>query len=197
MERPVATTIEPSGATRLRALAHPLRWQLMDLLRAEGSATATRCAAATGESPASCSYHLNLLEKYGFVCPAEGGQGRQRPWKLVDPATSFGAGGLRLDGEPGSTAAGEAFLEHTYRQQRANLAATAAESDEWKRVSGFNGLLSHLTAEEAGRMRQEIDELFDRYRHRAEDPAAQPTGARPVRFILSCFVMPEPDPETT
>jgi hypothetical protein len=44
-------------ALRLRALAHPLRWKLFDIVFREGTATATRCAELTGESVASCSYH--------------------------------------------------------------------------------------------------------------------------------------------
>ena len=39
-----------SDPKALRALAHSLRWQLVDLLGSEGSATATRCARAISES---------------------------------------------------------------------------------------------------------------------------------------------------
>src|SRR5207248_1770299 len=55
------------AALRLRALAHPLRWKLFDIVFREGTATATRCAELTGESGASCSYHLNILGKYGYI----------------------------------------------------------------------------------------------------------------------------------
>jgi hypothetical protein len=53
----------------LRALAHPLRWKLLDLLGSEESATATRCAEVIGHSVASCGYHLGILAKYGYVEP--------------------------------------------------------------------------------------------------------------------------------
>ena len=52
-------------ALTLRALTHPLRWKLLDLIGSELSATATRCAEVLGESVASCSYHLGILAKYG------------------------------------------------------------------------------------------------------------------------------------
>jgi hypothetical protein len=52
------------AAVRLRALAHPLRWKLFGIVGREGTATATRCAELTGESVASCSYHLGML---GYV----------------------------------------------------------------------------------------------------------------------------------
>ncbi|MEP7023868.1 MAG: winged helix-turn-helix domain-containing protein [Actinomycetota bacterium] len=65
--------IGPKGACDL---AHPLRWQMLDLLGAEGTVTVTRCALVLGESTASCSYHLGILAKYGYITPAEG-EGRE------------------------------------------------------------------------------------------------------------------------
>src|ERR1051326_5509959 len=64
-----------------RALAHPLRLTLIELLTREGSLTATEAAELTGESPASCSFHFRQLAKYGFVEDAGGGHGRERPWR--------------------------------------------------------------------------------------------------------------------
>src|ERR1044072_1335256 len=74
----------------LRAMAHPLRWQLLEILAGEGTATATQCAQETGESVANCSYHLNLLAKYDYVEKAEGGQGREKPWRLVSQSPPAG-----------------------------------------------------------------------------------------------------------
>ena len=65
-------TVESSPISepeRVRALAHPLRLALLDFLEDGGEATATRCAEATGESVASCSFHLRILAKYGFMAP--------------------------------------------------------------------------------------------------------------------------------
>ena len=65
----------------LRALAHPLRWQLIDLIGSE--ATATRCAEVLGESVASCSYHLGILGKYGYIELVPGQAGKEKPWRLA------------------------------------------------------------------------------------------------------------------
>lgn len=68
-----------SDPKALRALSHPFRWKLINLLTEEGPCTATQCAAVLGESVASCSYHLNMLAKYGFVAEVEGPEaGRSR-----------------------------------------------------------------------------------------------------------------------
>src|ERR1044071_2335724 len=77
----------------LRALSHPLRWRLIELLRLEESATATRCAELTGESVASCSYHLGILAKYGFVEPGPA-RGREKPWRIVGRQMTISTEGL-------------------------------------------------------------------------------------------------------
>src|SRR5918999_5562037 len=65
----------------LRALAHPVRLRVRELLREEGPMTATEVAERIGESPANCSFHLRTLAKYGFIEEAERGKGRNRPWR--------------------------------------------------------------------------------------------------------------------
>ena len=66
----------------IRALTHPLRLRLLDLLRPGGELTATQCAQRTGESVASCSFHLRQLEKYGYV-ERVAVRGKERPWRAV------------------------------------------------------------------------------------------------------------------
>src|SRR5580700_3772892 len=76
---------ETNEAMRLRALAHPIRWKLIDVLGSELSATATRCAEVTGESVASCSYHLGILAKYGYIELVPDQPGRETPWRARWP----------------------------------------------------------------------------------------------------------------
>ena len=77
-------TREQGSRTSLRALAHPLRWQLIDLLDSTGQATATQCAEALGETVASCAYHLSILGKYGYARQVAGHAGREKPWELAE-----------------------------------------------------------------------------------------------------------------
>src|ERR1700689_171342 len=85
-EAPATSDPQEAPATpdpkALRALAHPLRWKLIDLLGSEGTATATRCAEVLGESVASCSYHLGILGKYGYAEMLPDQPGREKPWRL-------------------------------------------------------------------------------------------------------------------
>lgn len=60
----------------MRALAHPVRSSLLELLIIDGPITATEAGERLGESPTTCSFHLRQLARYGFVEEAGGGPGR-------------------------------------------------------------------------------------------------------------------------
>ena len=87
-----------SDAKTFRALAHPVRMALIELLVLSGPLTATEAGERIGESPTTCSFHLRQLARYGFVEEAGGGKGRARPWKR-----SFR--GFRFSSENGSATA--------------------------------------------------------------------------------------------
>src|SRR5579862_8518083 len=75
-----------SDPKAIRALAHPLRLDLLELLSATGPATAAHCGRVLGQSQASCSFHLRQLAKYGFVEEAVPGKDkRERRWQVPEP----------------------------------------------------------------------------------------------------------------
>ena len=78
---PISRTVEDIAT--IRALAHPVRLAILDLLQLEATANATECAQETGESPQTCSYHLRTLAKHGFVKRVESEDGRETRWELV------------------------------------------------------------------------------------------------------------------
>ena len=80
---PVRPDTPSSQAQALRALAHPLRLQLLRLAAIDGEVTSTSASEHTAETRANCSFHLRLLGKYGFVEPAPVRDRRERPWRLV------------------------------------------------------------------------------------------------------------------
>jgi Helix-turn-helix domain len=187
MDEPVELIRDPKT---LRALAHPLRWKLIDLLGAEDECTATRCAQVLGESVASCSYHLNILAKYGFVAEVAG-PGRQKPWKLTRIEQNWsgeGADGeLALAGE----AATEAFLEAEFAKLRERMRLRGLESEEWRPRLRISGHTQYLTAEETAEVQAEIDAIFERTAERREKPESRPEGARRVRFFQTTTVAPQ------
>ena len=68
-------------AAQLRALAHPLRLQLLEVLRVEGPATASQLARRLGESSGATSYHLRALHRAGMIEEAEQRNARERWWQ--------------------------------------------------------------------------------------------------------------------
>src|SRR5512146_1540730 len=80
----MATEVRPvrtMSAEHLRALAHPLRLQLLQVLHAEGPATASQLGRRLGESSGATSYHLRALHRAGMVEEAERRNGRERWWQ--------------------------------------------------------------------------------------------------------------------
>jgi DNA-binding transcriptional ArsR family regulator len=73
--------VQPMSAEQLRALAHPLRLQLLQLLLAEGPATASQLGRRLGESNGATSYHLRALHRAGMLEEAEQRNGRERWWQ--------------------------------------------------------------------------------------------------------------------
>ena len=73
--------VRPMDAGTLRALAHPLRLRLLEVLHAEGPATASQLARHLGESSGATSYHLRALYRAGMVEEAEQRNARERWWQ--------------------------------------------------------------------------------------------------------------------
>lgn len=71
------------GAAQLRALAHPLRLQLLEVLHVEGPATASQLGRRLGESSGATSYHLRALHRAGMIEEADQRNGRERWWQRV------------------------------------------------------------------------------------------------------------------
>lgn len=171
----------------MRALSHPLRIQLLDLL-GEGERTATQCAAATGESAASCSFHLRTLAKYGFIEPADR-RGRERPWRLVSRTHDFRPD---YDDEASVHAAGglaRVWVDHAVEHVRHWLDVVDGEPPEWIDASTICTGGVWVTVDELREISETVQRLLDPFVDRMDDPAARPAGARPARL----FAVAAPD----
>lgn len=174
----------------LRALAHPLRWQLIDLVGSEGTVTATRCAEVLGESVASCSYHLGILAKYGYIEEAPGRTGREKPWRGVSPEQDLGPAGLDDEGELAAEAATEAFLDHELARTKQRLRRKSLEPEQWR--PKLLGETTWLTEEEYAAVWGELNAVLERHRRDSAllDPARRPAGSREARLFVSVSASP-------
>lgn len=183
-----------SGAKALRALAHPLRWQLLDLLGSEGNATATRCADVLGESVASCSYHLGMLAKYGYIEEVPGRVGREKPWRLAGMHQDLGSADLDADIQLASEAATEAFLDHELERIKQRYRRKSLEPEQWQPV--LVGETVWLSEREYNEAKGELSAVLERYRQDRDplDPSQRPAGSREARLFIAVSVTPQGTP---
>lgn len=179
MATPDIPTIDDPRA--MRALAHPVRLDLLEALSVHGPLTATEAAALVGESPANCSWHLRQLAKYGFIEEDPSARGRQRPWRKTHAGMSWS----ESSPDPRSAAAARAltkvFVDREFRLVTEAMAAP--EHAGWADSTLAVQTISWLTADEARELGNEVLALLARHRDRVLDPALRPEGARPVRML--------------
>lgn len=179
------------GALALRALAHPLRWKLIDVLGSEDSATATRCAEVLGESVASCAYHLGILAKYGYIEPVPDHAGREKPWRLASYEQMLSGDGLGVEGQLAAEAATGAFLDHEFARIKDRWRRRSLEAPDWAEASGLLGSTFWATAAELREVTEQLTEIAVRYSDRLHDQGKRPEGARQARVFFSTSVAPE------
>ncbi|RVU29003.1 ArsR family transcriptional regulator [Streptomyces antnestii] len=172
----------------LRVLAHPMRINVLALLRKSGPSTATRVAEELGIKPGAASYHLRRLAAGGLIVEErDRGTGRERWWKAAhrqsihDPAS----------GAPEQREAGRAY-GHAVALACVERLHTAAQEvpllpEEWFDVSTFGDFVLHLGPKEVAQMRDEIFAVISRYRQ-AQDQDAE--GLAPVAVQVQMFPVP-------
>jgi DNA-binding transcriptional ArsR family regulator len=172
----------------MRALAHPVRMELLEQLTYRGPLTATQCAALIGESPSSCSFHLRSLAKYGFIEEAQGGTGRQRPWRVVQIGNAWQSG----PGTPAATrTAGEALAAVVRDRDRQVLEQFLARQDEfepeWADATIHDNYGGWLTPGELKEIGAKLYAMWEPYLARIADTGPRPPGARMVHMFAHGF----------
>lgn len=152
-------------ASSLKALAHPLRVQILRVLQDEERATATTLAGLLSETTGATSYHLRQLARHGFIeeVPAAG---RERWWRLA--MESIHMTGFEFLADPDTREAAGFLLRETVAERSRRMAhwyATATEwPPEWQRASSDADARLALAPDQARALADEIAELVDRYR---------------------------------
>ena len=172
---------------RIRALAHPLRLELMDVLADGGALTATECAAVTGESVASCSFHLRTLAKYGYIEPAPR-RGREKPWQVIEVSTDMRPEEGNPEGVQALGAMAGVWLDRNVGRVRAYVDSISREPIEWLQASTLFGSSTWATPEELAELSETIQALTDRFVGRRADPSLRPPGARPIHVFAAAHV---------
>jgi DNA-binding transcriptional ArsR family regulator len=177
-----------SGIDAVKALAHPVRLGLIEVLGLQGPLTATEAGELLGQSPAACSFHLRQLQRHGVVGEESRGPGRRRYWKLVEPLVSWGATDESDDEARGAVILGDALNTRAFERHRRWLAATARYPRRWLKAAFFREALVAMTADELADVQAQLDAVLAPYLQRpAEDV---PEGARLVAVVRLGHPMP-------
>jgi predicted transcriptional regulator len=184
----------------IRALAHPVRWALLEALGDAGTLTATQASEKLDESPANCAFHLRTLAKYGFVEEAGGGRGRERPWRQTYHGMSWQTRPEDPQFSHAAEALDQVWMDRLMRRAQRSLTSLGAWPDAF---DGLGASVSrvYVTAEEADELHAEMTKTFERVvgaNHRfadRRDPKLRPPGAVPVEFVLLGYpILDSPPP---
>ncbi|PKI93168.1 transcriptional regulator [Actinomycetales bacterium SN12] len=183
-------TLEPSA---LKALAHPLRVRIYDLLSERGPQTASSLAALIGETSGATSYHLRALAAHDLIRELpERGTARERWWER--PRGRITMPGPAEAMSPSNRAAAQIVTTEFLRLRHQTLMdyVNRPESEQpegWKDAGLIITTMLDITPGQMAELRQEltavVDAAVERYRGQESLP-----GTRRVSLRADVFDLP-------
>jgi predicted ArsR family transcriptional regulator len=171
----------------MRALTHPVRLALLEVLATEGPLTATEAGELIGESPTTCSFHFRQLEKYGFIEEAGTGPGRQRHWK-------FAHGGMRFSDtsdDPEANIAAKSLsrlvTDRAIARMQAYEDSKANYPKDWQQAAESTETVLYVTPTELNELNADIRTVLERHRERLTDAEARPDASQLVEILLFTY----------
>lgn len=180
-------------AGALKALAHPLRVRIFDILSQYGPQTASSLAEQLGESSGATSYHLRALAKHELIREVEGrGTTRERWWER--PKGSIRISAPDAVRTPSGLAASQIVVTETYRQRHEQLMRYLSQSwssdDAAEQPAELSTANTRLTREQFDDVRDRIaaiiSETVDLYRDQEGE------DVRPYLIRLDMFPIDGP-----
>lgn len=201
-EKLTAGTSRTLDGGALKALAHPLRVRIYNLLGERGPQTASTLAALIGETSGSTSYHLRALAAHDLIREAIGrGTARERWWELP-------RGGVNLPGpdetsSPAARAASQVVMSEFFRLRNDSLLEylnrrSSEQPEQWRDLGLVLTSRLNLTPDQMTGLRDELKAVLDTAVEKYRDQETMP-GTRRVSMRAEIFDLPDgPDsPATT
>lgn len=177
----------------LKALAHPLRLRLYELLADRGAGTASQLGAALGESSGTTSYHLRVLAEHGLLEEdAERGDRRDRWWRVRPGGYQLDARRFRDDPAASpvlEAAAGRLWQQVAHQLETWYRTATTVD-DAWIDASASTTIRLDATPAELAALRDEVAAVLARHQDRLRD-RARPDDAARVAVQFHAFPLPQ------
>jgi DNA-binding transcriptional ArsR family regulator len=159
-------TVRRIDARSLRALAHPLRVRILELLL-DGPATATTLGELLGESSGTTSWHLRQLAEHGLIVEdTSRGNRRERWWKLGQDRMQLRT--VDFVDDPRAKGAMDIVLYEMaasgYQRVGNWIAEAASWPDDWQRAWDMSDFDLRLTPVELRELTRELHAVVERYR---------------------------------
>lgn len=173
-------------ARSLRGLAHPLRVQILGMLRVDGPSTASRLAKRLDEDSGNISWHLRQLAAHGFIAEdPQRGTKRERWWHALHKYVEINPAFL----EDEATRGPYSVLQHDFLELHFRRAARFLTEDwdrEWREAAEMGHWWLRLTPQEFTAVVAEVRATLDR--HEADEPdSAGREGEEDVFIQVQAF----------
>lgn len=188
-QRHSADRVLDTGA--LRALGHPMRVKIYDILSQYGPQTASSLAAQLGESSGATSYHLRALAKHELIQECTGrGTGRERWWERPK-------GGISITNQealktPAGRSATQIVMNEFFRNRQDQLMqfinSGLSDQGAWEQGTLISTASTRLTPQQSKELSLKImaliDDAVETYRDQIGD------DVRPVTIRADLFPLP-------
>ncbi|GAB3598855.1 ArsR/SmtB family transcription factor [Microbacterium tumbae] len=181
-------------AGALKALAHPLRVRIYDLLSQRGPQTSSTLAKLIGETSGATSYHLRALASHDLIREVPGrGTARERWWEL--PQGAINVPGPDEMSSPAARAASQVVMSEFFRLRNDSLLEylnrfSADEPEEWRQLGLVLTSRLELTPEQMVEVREELKAVLDSAVEKYRDQLGLP-GTRRVSMRAEIFDLPD------
>ena len=188
------TQIRTLDAGALKALAHPLRVRIFDLLASQGPQTASSLAALVGETSGSTSYHLRALAAHDLIREVEGrGTARERWWER--PRGRIDVPGPDDMTSPANRAAAQIVNAEFFRLRHETLMAyinrpQSEVPEVWRDTGGIVTTHLDMTPELATSLREELETIVEQAMERYRGQTGP--DVRRVSLRTEIFDLPTP-----
>jgi Helix-turn-helix domain len=175
---------ELTDPSTIRALTHPVRLALLEVLATEGALTATEAGELIGESPTTCSFHFRQLQKYGFTEVAATGPGRQRRWKIAQLGMNFSDTTDDAELNIAATSLSRLVTDRAIARMQQFQDTKSNFPKEWQEVSDSTEAVLFVTPSELSELNEQVLAVLMRYHSRLTEIDQRPEGSLPVEVLV-------------
>ena len=179
--------VQIASRAEMRALAHPIRFQIVELLR-EGPSTASRLGRRIGESSGATSYHLRVLARARVIEEDEDrGTARERWWRKRDRILLLPTEAEDPEGRAIAARVRAFMLTRDEEVARRFQTGEADLDRDWRRAAFVGNWNVQLTPDEVDELARRFLLILHEYRDRTE-PAQGTTRRVSVTFRALPFL---------